>query len=136
MYDDRIAQGFTPSSTGKAPWKTALIGKIMACLAGKMTPKEAALKRDALAKKFDYDACDHVGSLYDSSYLREIVPKEVFGAGTNLPFEDLTIRVPAQPEVYLTHMYGDYQQLPPEAERVPQHDCQVIDPHTSYEEYL
>lgn len=39
-----------------------------------------------------------------------------------LPFEDTTIPVPADPDGYLTQLYGDYLQLPPADQQVGRHE--------------
>lgn len=136
MYDDKIASGFHVTNAGKLPWKTACISTLCSFLSAGTTPKQAAYKREYLSKKHDYDACNTVGSLYDSIYTRELVPKAWFGEGKMLPFEDVMIRVPAEPEKYLAHMYGDYRQFPPESERVAQHVCDVIDVRRSYRKFI
>ena len=43
-----------------------------------------------------------------------------------LDFEDMKIRVPKQYEVYLTHMFGDYMQLPPEEKRKVHYQGTII----------
>ncbi|MBQ4105736.1 MAG: LicD family protein [Clostridia bacterium] len=51
-------------------------------------------------------------------YPMEIAPKEWWGDGCDIEFEDVTVRAPSQYHTLLTHMFGDYMQLPPEEERV------------------
>ena len=48
---------------------------------------------------------------------RELARKEVFGEPQLLEFENLQISCHANPDEYLTKIYGDYMQLPKEAER-------------------
>jgi lipopolysaccharide cholinephosphotransferase len=49
------------------------------------------------------------------------VPAHQLGAPSELRFEHLQLRVPAEPEAVLTAMYGDYLQLPPEADQISHH---------------
>ncbi len=43
------------------------------------------------------------------------------GAPSELPFEHLKLPAPADPDAVLSEVYGDYRNLPPEAERVSHH---------------
>lgn len=45
-----------------------------------------------------------------------------FGDGALHPFEGFMVRVPEKADEYLTRLYGDWRQLPPEEARVSQHD--------------
>jgi len=53
------------------------------------------------------------------------VPEKAFGNGTNLVFEDTFFRCPLDTDVYLSSIYGDYMQLPPEDQRENRH--QIIE---------
>lgn len=61
-----------------------------------------------------------------------IMKREWFDSYVNLPFESFTIRVPAQYEEYLTFMYGDYMQLPPEEKRRSHHNRYYINLDEGY----
>jgi len=61
-----------------------------------------------------------IGTLVGAYKTREIVPAEYFGLhgeAVYLDFEDMKVRVPKLYEPYLTHMYGEYKNLPPESQR-------------------
>lgn len=64
---------------------------------------------------------------YTGAYkLRELVPSDYFGDGTQLLFEDIMIKVPLKYKEYLVAIYGnDYMQLPPENKRIP-HQYNII----------
>lgn len=67
----------------------------------------------------------------------EIVPADWFGEGVSLDFEDLKVVAPKEYDKYLTHVFGDYNTLPPIEERIPHHYIEVIDldsPYTKYTE--
>ena len=73
----------------------------------------------AFHKQKVYEAT-HIGTLVGAYKTREIVPAEYFGLDKEpvyLDFEDMQIRAPKQYDLYLTHMYGEYKNLPPENQR-------------------
>lgn len=51
-------------------------------------------------------------------YPKEIAPFELWAEGTDIEFEGKTVRAPKEYKTLLTHMFGDYMQLPPVEERV------------------
>ena len=55
------------------------------------------------------------------------IPAEVFSKHCELKFEDDVFFAPKDYDKYLTIMYGDYMELPPEEERVWKHRPLVID---------
>ncbi len=67
---------------------------------------------------------------------RDIVPVEWFHETIQLEFEGLKVNAPAQYDKWLTQVYGDYMQLPPEEKRVGHHYTEVIDLERSYLHYI
>ncbi len=62
-----------------------------------------------------------------SYYSREKnLTADIFGGGTMLPFEDISIVVPTRYEDYLATAYGNWRQLPPVEQR-GQHDVVFMD---------
>lgn len=62
----------------------------------------------------------YIGTLVGAYKTKEIVPSEYFGLKDEpvyLNFEDMKIRAPKQYDRYLTHMYGEYKNLPPTEQR-------------------
>ena len=51
-------------------------------------------------------------------YPKEIAPFEWWAEGTDIEFEGKTVRAPKEYKTLLSHMFGDYMQLPPVEERV------------------
>lgn len=47
--------------------------------------------------------------------------KSLFGSFIKVPFEDIVVAIPEQYDTLLSIMYGDYMQLPPKDNRVPNH---------------
>ena len=67
---------------------------------------------------------------------KEVFPAEWLGEGTNAFFEGLTVSIPQEYDKYLTHIYGDYMQLPPVEKRITHHYTEVIDTERPYTEYM
>lgn len=57
---------------------------------------------------------------------REMFPIQWLGQGKSLQFEDEWYRAPAQSEKYLTTLYHDFTQLPPEEQRVCKHSVEIM----------
>lgn len=49
------------------------------------------------------------------------VPTEALGSPVDITFEGLTMQGPADPDAVLSAIYGDYRQLPPQAEQTSHH---------------
>ncbi len=62
------------------------------------------------------------------------LPREYFGTPRLYPFENTTLMGVEQPDAYLTHLYGTWQQLPPENKR-HQHQFHFLDLDTPYREH-
>lgn len=124
-----IGKVFTVKLTKKQKLKR-VIRKILTCFT---SPKKAVKNREKLLKS--------VGVSYRSGNLcgawgkKEIVPNWWFGEGKMLIFEDIVARVPQEYEKWLTQVYGDYMQLPPEEKREGHHYTEVLDLEKSYIEY-
>ncbi len=54
---------------------------------------------------------------------QEVAPAEWWGDGVDIEFEGRTFRAPSQYHTLLTHMFGDYMELPPVNKRV----CHSVD---------
>ena len=101
--------------------------------------KGLALASHLVPRRFAIWLCERMGRhvAYEKSaivanlggaygYARESVPREWFGDGAELPFEDMTACGPAEWDAYLKHVYGDYMQLPPEDKRRTDHDLTEV----------
>lgn len=61
-------------------------------------------------------------------------PREYFNTRL-VPFENIQVPIPVGAHEYLTRIFGDYMQWPPEEKRVAKHDVVFIDLTTSYDHY-
>ena len=84
----------------------------------------AALKqaRERLIRQYETTSSPYYHSLSerDSSDRRLFLSEEVMNVQPH-PFEDIEVLVPSAYDQILRRIYGDYMQLPPEAQRVPHH---------------
>ena len=73
---------------------------------------------DSKNQKYAYEECDFCGDLANREriYVRTDVEKTV-----REKFEDSEMSIPAEYDMILRMVYGDYMQLPPEEERVSNH---------------
>lgn len=86
-----------------------------------LTPDISFGKLDENMLQYDFYASALVKNLSTDGQSREKVPMAYMGTPQLMAFEGRQFYGMAQAERYLTHFYGDYLQLPPEAERVSHH---------------
>jgi len=106
-------------------------------LAGALAPDYRKV-RDKLAQiitQKSYDESETVGNYCGEPPEIEMMPKEIFGNGTPVRFEDMTVMIPEKYDAYLRQLYGDYMTPPPEEKRVTNHACTIVDLDRSYREY-
>lgn len=64
----------------------------------------------------------NIANIYGyKKYWKEIMPKEYIGKPILWKFENEIFYIPEQWDKYLTHLYGDYMELPPLEEQKPKH---------------
>lgn len=66
--------------------------------------------------------------------IKGIVPKEYFSEYIYHEFEDTKLMIIKNYDPYLTHIFGDYMELPPKEKRVPGH-FEILDLNHSYMDY-
>ena len=60
---------------------------------------------------------EYVLQAYFSEFATEYAPAEWFFPTAEIPFEDITVKVPKETDAYLRNMYGEYMKLPPVEEQ-------------------
>lgn len=130
IYNMRIFQGF------KLTGKRSIKGKMAALVLRVIFPSidKVLTKRDNLYRSCSSDTmlANHGGAWGE----KEIVPAEWYGEGVDVMFEGLCVKASNQYEKWLTHVYGDYMQLPPEDKRKSHHYCDIIDMQNPYTKYI
>ena len=65
---------------------------------------------------------------------KEIVPKQWYGKGKEMQFENIKVNVPEKYDLWLRRVYRNYMELPPVEKRVTHHYTEIIDVEHSYKE--
>lgn len=106
--------------------------KLVRCVSRVLYPsiKGAVKKREELFRSVTQGEkiANHCGAWGK----KEIVPAHWYGQGTDLTFEGLTVKAPDDYHSWLTQVYGDYMQLPPEDKRIPHHYVEAFDLNNPY----
>ncbi len=109
--------------------------KNAAAVAGKILPISIGWliqKLDSMCASRDFDQCEYVGNLMSVYRKKEIMPKAIYGEPTIYRFEGLQVCGVENADGYLTHVYGDWRQLPPEEKRVSLHTHVYMNLNESY----
>lgn len=93
----------------------------------------AVEKRDILMQSVSHS--NTIANICGAWREKEITPKEWFGDGVEVEFEDLLVKIPQNYKDYLTRLYGDYMTPPPLEKRIGHHYTEIIDLDKSYKEY-
>lgn len=93
------------------------------------------MKLDKLISRYNFDNSLYVGNLLGLKMEKEIVPQEYFGIPKRVKFENTSLLMPALPEEYLTHIYGDWNKMPPKDKQVTHHDFIMCDLNIPYKQY-
>lgn len=101
-----------------------LILRIMQLLGGKMVLK--MLNKNMRA----YTNTEYMGNLIGLKRTKELMQIDIFtdenGDYGEIDFEGVKFKAPIKVDEYLTQIYGDYMQLPPENQRVSHHQTDKI----------
>lgn len=65
---------------------------------------------------------------------KEYIPADWIKTTTDLYFEGIKVRAPINYKEYLSHVYGNYMELPPPEKRIPHHYISRLEFNKSYEE--
>ncbi len=97
--------------------------KFPAFLVAKIVGKKYFVKKlSMLAAQKNYEDCNYVGCIvWLQGGMKDIFKKEWFGDYIRVPYEKYEFRVPVGYDEMLTHIYGDYMELPPEEDRIGHH---------------
>ncbi len=78
-------------------------------------------RMNSLARKYRYEECETVNSMFSPYCLHEMCPKSWLSKYIMAEFEGETFRIPESYDQYLRNIYGDYMQLPPKEKQVTHH---------------
>ena len=116
---------------GRSLSKNLVVALVGAVPESVLNTKKLFLKLDAMCSKRKYDEYDYVGVCLGRG-LEETFHESVYGTPQEVPFENISVYVPAKPEVYLEKSYGDWHQYPPIEKRKSGHSILFLDLDHSY----
>lgn len=116
------ANVYTGIRTSRPKWEQGVLRVVRALRLYRLINIRCVYRAmDQLFRKQDAEHDAYAGTLTGAYKTREIVPRSFFGETYDecslWEFEGVTLRGPVRWEEYLTHMFGNYRELPPEAER-------------------
>ena len=69
-------------------------------------------------QKYNDPAAEYLVSMASHySYWKQLMPKSIYGTPKRINFEGLLLSAPEQVHDYLSRIYGNYMELPPEDKR-------------------
>lgn len=92
----------------------------------------ASALEERIATLWEFDNSRYASNWFGSWGDKEIINRAFFGEGRPIQFENLEVLVPVNVDSYLSCLYGDYMELPPEHKRKPHHRCVIISTTKSY----
>ena len=117
-FKEYISLLFQPKEWGRMAYQTA------AFLFGRETIRKRIIRKlNAIVSAHDYSTATYVSN-YAFLWVQ---PKEWFTTTTKKTFEGTEVNLPGGYHNYLTDIFGDYMQLPPEEERVSLHHHAYVD---------
>ena len=91
------------------------------CISALLTPWSFYFlnkKMDKTMQKYNGQSSEYLVSMASHySYWKQLMPQAVYGKPERINFEGLSLLAPAQTHEYLTRIYKNYMELPPEEQR-------------------
>ncbi len=108
--------------TSRSKWEQTVLRVVRALRLYKLIDvRKVYQSMDRLFKKQDAEHAEYAGTLTGAYNIREIVPRMYFGETYDeyslWEFEDMILKGPKYCDEYLTHMFGEYREFPPEKDR-------------------
>lgn len=97
-----------------------------------LNKKKLLLSLDMLCRTKDFERSLWVGNMMGNWMQREIMPRSIYDTPTAYCFEGQMIFGARDYDAYLTHLYGNWRELPPVEKRKTHHDFVRMDLEESY----
>lgn len=97
-----------------------------------LNPKKILNKLVEQCSLYDFNECAYGGNPVGAWRFKEIMPTNIMGKPKLYKFENIYVFGAENADAYLTHLYGDWRQLPPEEKRISHHDYIKCDLNKSY----
>ena len=95
-----------------------LLKKLLLCLTSYESLQKASRK---LAVKYQFETSQYVED-FTNPFTREVrCSRQAFEEYMDIPFENITVSIIKGYDEYLTKLFGNYMQLPPEEKRISHH---------------
>ena len=94
--------------------------------------KKLIVHVDQMCASRDFDQDKYVSNILSTWRSKEIMPRRIYGEPTLYSFENLQVYGVENADEYLSHIYGNWRQLPPEEKRVTAHTGIYMDLTKSY----
>ena len=116
---------------GRALYKNAAISIVKIIPKSIISEKKVCLAINNACKRNDFYASLWGGNLIGAWGWKEVMPISIYGEPTLYQFEDMMVYGAKHYDEYLTHLYGNWRNLPPIDKRVSHHDF-FVDLNKSY----
>lgn len=97
-----------------------------------ISDKKVMSDLDKLCASHEFEKCTWICNDLGAWRLKEAMPKSILGQPTLYPFEGIKVYGAENADAYLTHLYGDWRQLPPKEKRKTHHDFVELDLEKPY----
>lgn len=77
---------------------------------------------DKKAAIINYETAKYVGNLMGAYRSKEVIAKDIIGEPTRYKFENIYVNGPEKYDEYLSHIYGNWREIPPEDKRHGSHE--------------
>lgn len=111
-----LLTAYSELGTG-ASWYAILAKRILVPICQRLNTKKICDKINAISSEFPIDTSPYVGGFLWGYGPQEKMPKD-FLETVYVEFEGHSFPAPKRWDYYLTQLYGDYMQLPPENKRI------------------
>lgn len=124
---DLLATRVSGIRKGRAFYKNAAVAVARVIPSFLFNDKKLLMKIDSICSGKNFNDSKYVANMNGAWGLREITTREIVGTPKLYDFENIKIYGIEDYDAYLTGVYGDWRQLPPEEKRVSAHDYVYVD---------
>lgn len=89
--------------------------------------RRLAMQIDIMGQKYKLDECSKAGCVvWGYGYKKEVLDKAFLSSSVDIEFNGELFKIPAGYDNYLSSLYGNYMELPPEEKRITHSFSQVV----------
>lgn len=117
---------------GRSFYKNAAVLLMRIVPSGNYSNRNKRIELDRMCSEFSFYECVYGGNSLGAWGEKEIMPIKLMGTPVEYKFEDMKVFGVEFYDEYLTHLYGNWRQLPPIEKQISQHDFLELDLNSSY----